>query len=65
MTKRLVSATTSHGPAKGTEALLNEITQIRDGGGTGSIIGRNTFQRKREDALEMLDTIIKIYQGKA
>ena len=34
-------------------------------GGNGSIIGRNTFQRPREDALAMLDTIIKIYQGKA
>ena len=44
---------------------MNEIRQSRDGGGNGSIIGRNTFQRPREDALKMLDTIIKIYQGKA
>ncbi len=34
-------------------------------GGSGSIIGRNTFQRPRAEALEMLDTIIKIHQGKA
>jgi len=39
-------------------------TNERDGGGNGSIIGRNTFQRPRADALEMLDNIIKIYQGK-
>ena len=38
---------------------------IRDGGGNGSIIGRNTFQRPKEEALAMLDHIIKIYQNKA
>ena len=55
----------SGGAAKDIDGVFNEIRQVRDGGGGGSIIGRNTFQRKREDALEMLDTIIKIYQGKA
>ncbi len=55
----------SGGGAKGTDALLDEIREIRDGGGTGSIIGRNTFQRPREEALELLDTVIKIFQGKA
>ena len=38
---------------------------IRDGGANGSIIGRNTFQRPRDEALEMLDKIIGIYQGEA
>ncbi len=61
--KRLVVF--SGGEAKDTEGMLAEVRAIRDGGGTGSIIGRNTFQRPRADALEMLDTIIKIYQGKA
>jgi len=55
----------SGGASKGTDGLLEEIRGIRDGGGSGSIIGRNTFQRPRADALELLDTIIKIYQGKA
>jgi class I fructose-bisphosphate aldolase len=55
----------SGGGAKGAQELYDEIRAIRDGGATGSIIGRNTFQRPREEALEMLDTIIKIYQGKA
>ena len=55
----------SGGAAKGLEGLYDEIRAIRDGGGFGSIIGRNTFQRPREDALEMLNTIIKIYQNKA
>lgn len=54
----------SGGAAKDLDGVLNEIRQIRDGGGSGSIIGRNTFQRPKEDALKMLDTIIKIYQGK-
>ena len=54
----------SGGGAKGTDALLNEIRSIRDGGGNGSIIGRNTFQRPREEALSLLNDIIKIYQGK-
>ena len=54
----------SGGEAKDLEGIFNEVRAIRDGGGNGSIIGRNTFQRPREDALAMLDTIIKIYQGK-
>ena len=60
--KRLVVF--SGGEAKDLDGLYNEIRGIRDGGGTGSIIGRNTFQRPRKDALAMLDTIIKIYEGK-
>jgi class I fructose-bisphosphate aldolase len=55
----------SGGAAKGLDGLYDEIRAIRDGGGFGSIIGRNTFQRPRDEALAMLDTIIKIYQNKA
>jgi class I fructose-bisphosphate aldolase len=55
----------SGGAAKDLNGVLDEIRAVRDGGGNGSIIGRNTFQRPREQALEMLDTIIQIYQGKA
>lgn len=54
----------SGGAAKGTDALFEEIRQLRDGGANGSIIGRNSFQRSREDALDLLSNIIKIYQGK-
>jgi class I fructose-bisphosphate aldolase len=53
----------SGGASKDEKGLLDEIRQIRDGGGTGSIIGRNSFQRPREDALRLLDNIIKIYKG--
>ncbi|MDI2089899.1 class I fructose-bisphosphate aldolase [Commensalibacter oyaizuii] len=46
------------------EASLFETFQgLKDGGASGAIIGRNTFQRKREDALAMLDKIIDIFKG--
>ena len=37
-----------------------EIRAIRDGGGFGSIIGRNSFQRKKPEAIKFLKTIIDI-----
>jgi class I fructose-bisphosphate aldolase len=53
----------SGGEAKDVSSVLTEARAIRDGGGNGSIIGRNTFQRPRAEALAMLDQIIKIYLG--
>ena len=61
--KRLVVF--SGGEAKDPEGIFDEVRAIRDGGGNGSIIGRNTFQRPREDALKMLDVIVSIYKGEA
>ena len=55
----------SGGEAKDLNALYAEIRELRDGGANGSIIGRNTFQRPREEALALLDTIINIYLGKS
>jgi len=43
------------------EAVFDEVRAIRQGGGFGSIIGRNSFQRKRADALKFLKTIMEIY----
>jgi class I fructose-bisphosphate aldolase len=43
--------------------LFDEYRQLRDGGAFGSIIGRNSFQRKREHALSFLGTVMKIYSG--
>lgn len=54
----------SGGGAKGEDALYNEIREIYKGGANGSIIGRNTFQRPKKEALKMLENIINIYQGK-
>ena len=54
----------SGGEAKDLDSFYNEIRGIRDGGGTGSIIGRNTFQRPWEESLKMLDQVIDIYKNK-
>jgi class I fructose-bisphosphate aldolase len=44
------------------EALYTTIHGLAEGGANGSIIGRNTFQRPREEALAMLAKVIGIYQ---
>ena len=45
------------------DRVFDEVRAIRDGGGFGSIIGRNSFQRPKNEALKFLDTVIKIYGG--
>ena len=54
----------SGGEAKDIDGVLGEVRAVYQGGGNGSIIGRNSFQRAKPDALDMLGRIIKIYQGK-
>ena len=50
------------GGAKGTdEKVFEECRGIRDGGGFGSIIGRNSFQRPKADATKFLAEVMKIY----
>ena len=51
----------SGGAAKGTEEVLEEIRGIRDGGAFGSIIGRNSFQRPKDEALALLSSVMDIY----
>ncbi len=53
----------SGGPQKDGPTILEDVRAIRDGGGFGSIIGRNTFQRSRSEALELMDDVIGIYKG--
>ena len=55
----------SGGAAKGADAVYDDARAIRDGGGNGSIIGRNSFQRERGDALAMLAKLVEIYRGRA
>ncbi len=55
----------SGGEAKDDAGILSDVKAIHEGGGNGSIIGRNAFQRPRDKAMELLDSIIQIYQGKA
>ncbi|MFN3663919.1 class I fructose-bisphosphate aldolase [Yoonia sp.] len=54
----------SGGAAKGADAVYDDARAIRDGGGNGSIIGRNSFQRERGDALAMLGKLVEIYRGR-
>jgi class I fructose-bisphosphate aldolase len=51
----------SGGEAKGKEAVLEEIRSIADGGGFGSIVGRNSFQRAKAEGIELLHEIMDIY----
>ncbi|HEV7731302.1 MAG TPA: class I fructose-bisphosphate aldolase [Candidatus Binatia bacterium] len=54
----------SGGEAKGTDAIMEEIRGINAGGGFGSIIGRNSFQRPRAEALTFLRGVMDVYAGK-
>jgi class I fructose-bisphosphate aldolase len=47
------------------KAFLDEIRAVHGGGGFGSIIGRNSFQRPRDAALKMLREVMDIHAGKA
>jgi class I fructose-bisphosphate aldolase len=53
----------SGGATAADEQVFSEARAIRDGGGFGSIIGRNSFQRSKPDALKFLGTIMGIYEG--
>ncbi|MBW2383450.1 MAG: class I fructose-bisphosphate aldolase [Deltaproteobacteria bacterium] len=55
----------SGGAAKGKGELIEEIKGIAKGGGFGSIMGRNAFQRPKSEAIELLHTVMKIYNDQA
>lgn len=55
----------SGGEAKGAAPLLAEARAIHLGGGNGSIVGRNAFQRPKDEALKLLSDMIDIYKTKA
>ena len=55
----------SGGAKKGEDSVYDDARAIRDGGGNGSIIGRNSFQRPRDEALAMLGKLVDIYKGRA
>ncbi len=54
----------SGGAAKGTEGVLEEVRGIAAGGGFGSIMGRNTFQRPRAEAIKLLHDVMDIFRAK-
>ena len=51
----------SGGAAKGRDEILEEIRGIADGGGFGSIMGRNSFQRPKGEAIELLHEVMDIH----
>ena len=51
----------SGGEAKGEAELRQEIAAIAKGGGFGSIIGRNAFQRPKAEALALLRSLMDSY----
>jgi class I fructose-bisphosphate aldolase len=53
----------SGGPADETSRFLEEVKAIHQGGGFGSIVGRNSFQRKKPEALQFLHDIMDIYSS--
>lgn len=55
----------SGGAAQSDDTVLEEIRSVYAGGGFGSIMGRNSFQRSKSDALRLLNNIMEIYAGQA
>jgi len=53
----------SGGEAKDTASLLEEIKGIKDGGGFGSIMGRNAFQRPRDEAIKLLKDVMNVFKS--
>lgn len=53
----------SGGPAKGTEAVLEEVKQVALGGAFGSIMGRNAFQRPKAEAIKLIHDVQDIFVG--
>lgn len=54
----------SGGAKRGADSVFEDARAIHEGGGNGSIIGRNTFQRERQEAMNMLGKLVRIYQSK-
>jgi class I fructose-bisphosphate aldolase len=53
----------SGGSKVGEKEFYEDIRGIREGGGFGSIIGRNSFQRPRQEAVRFLKKVMEIYAG--
>ena len=53
----------SGGEAKDTPTLLEEIKGIKDGGGFGSIMGRNAFQRPRDESIKLLEDVMNVFKS--
>jgi class I fructose-bisphosphate aldolase len=52
----------SGGEAKGTDEILDEVRGIAAGGAFGSIMGRNSFQRPRSEAIKLLESVMEVFR---
>ena len=55
----------SGGAAQGTDAVLEEVRGLAEGGAFGSIMGRNAFQRPKAEAIELLHNVMDLYRAQA
>lgn len=53
----------SGGETKGTDELLADIKQIAAGGASGSIMGRNSFQRPHTEAVKLLQDVMAAFKN--
>lgn len=53
----------SGGDAKGTDDLLKEVKGLADGGGFGSIMGRNAFQRPKAESIKLLHDVMDLFKN--
>ncbi|MAF91565.1 MAG: class I fructose-bisphosphate aldolase [Bdellovibrionota bacterium] len=53
----------SGGAAKGTDDLLEEVGQLAKGGAFGSIMGRNAFQRPKEESIKLLQDVMDTFKA--
>jgi class I fructose-bisphosphate aldolase len=51
----------SGGPAKDRAEILEEIRGLADGGAFGSIMGRNSFQRPKTEAIDLLHEVMDVF----
>jgi class I fructose-bisphosphate aldolase len=54
----------SGGDARSSADILAEVKGIHEGGGFGSIMGRNSFQRPKAEAVKLLGDVMAVYGGK-
>jgi class I fructose-bisphosphate aldolase len=52
----------SGGEAKDTPAVLEEVKGLAEGGAFGSIMGRNAFQRPRQEAIKLLTDVMNTFK---
>lgn len=53
----------SGGSARGDSEVLEEVRGLAAGGAFGSIMGRNAFQRSKEDGLSLLRDVMAVFKG--